>query len=383
MKKIFIIAGESSGDYLAGRLMESIRCLCTDSIEFFGIGGPCMKKAGLRELFSINELSLIGIFEVLGKIFHLRRLINKTVDAVFAYSPDVVITIDSSGFTHRVDKKIKKRSQTSPPIIHYVAPPVWAWRGWRAKSMHKFIDKLLVLLPFETELFRRHGLETVFVGHPIATDADFEKPSEQPLKNFKKSQGLSSGNRSIVLLPGSRQSELDRHLPILEKFADLMEVNCSPVKFIMPTTESMKKKLEFSVVHWRTKPTVIADKSSKILAYYASDLAIAASGTVTLELARTGIPSIIIYKTSLITYAIVKFLIQVKRVCLINILAKQEVVPELLQNDCTGENIFQQAVTILKNPSKVAEQKKFFTEVMAQLTVDPDKAAIEVLKICP
>ncbi|MDR2794557.1 MAG: lipid-A-disaccharide synthase [Holosporaceae bacterium] len=380
IKKVFIIAGESSGDYLAAKLMESMRRICLDPIEFFGIGGPCMKKVGLKELFSIDELSIIGIFEVLGKIFRLKRLIDKTVAAISIYNPNIIITIDSSGFTHRIAKKIKKQSQASPPIIHYVAPPVWAWRGWRAKSMHKFIDKLLVLLPFEPELFRKHGLDTVFVGHPIATDVDFEKPSELLLENFKKAQGLAAENRSIVLLPGSRQSELDKHLPPLEEFANLMAANYGAVKFIIPTTESMKKILEVSVCHWRQKPLVITDKALKVMAYYTSDLAVAASGTVTLELARIGIPSIIIYKTSLVTYAIVKFLIRIKHVCLINILAQQNIMPELLQWDCTGKNIFHQAISILENPSQIAEQKKKFAGIMAQISADPDKAAAEVLK---
>ncbi|MDR3180286.1 MAG: lipid-A-disaccharide synthase [Holosporaceae bacterium] len=380
IRKIFIIAGESSGDYLAGKLMESMRRICTDPIEFFGIGGPCMKKAGLRQLFSLDELSIIGIFEVLGKILHLKRLIDRTVAAVFAYKPDIVVTVDSSGFTHRVAKKIKKQSQMPLPIIHYVAPPVWAWRGWRAKSMHKFIDKLLVLWPFEPPLFQKYGLDTVFVGHPIAGDVDFEKPSEQQLENFKKSYGLSGENRSIVLLPGSRQSEVSKHLPILEEFADLMNANYGPLEFIIPTTESMKEILEPAVSHWRSKPLVIADKTLKVLAYYAADLAVAASGTVTLELARTGLPSIIIYKTSLITYAIVKFLIRIKHVGLINILAQQDVVPELLQWDCTGKNIFHRAISILENPPQIAEQKKKFAEIMEQISAHPDKAAIEVLK---
>jgi DUF1009 family protein len=173
--KIFIIAGEASGDYLGGKLMEDIYEISSGDVEFFGIGGECMEKAGLKKLFPISELSIIGIFEVLGKIFHVKRLIDKTVRAIHEYEPNVVVTIDSSGFTHRVDKKIKKIDEKIP-IIHYVSPPVWAWRGWRAKTMHKFIDKLLVLFPFEEKLFMKYSLKTVFVGHPVATDPNFEKP---------------------------------------------------------------------------------------------------------------------------------------------------------------------------------------------------------------
>ncbi|GHU15094.1 lipid-A-disaccharide synthase [Alphaproteobacteria bacterium] len=450
MKKIFIIAGEASGDYLAGRLMEDLQALCDDSIEFFGIGGPCMEKAGLKKLFSINELSIMGIVEVIGKIFHVKRLIDKTVDAVFDYNPDVIITIDSSGFTHRVDKKIKARairgvaprtfsfasstsekalarvSQTlQAPIIHYVAPPVWAWRGRRAKSMHKFIDKLLVLLPFEPELFNKHGLETVFVGHPIALDPDFEKPEKHLIENFKKSLDLlekSSDDRllaestifedfldrrdvgsdndktrvpqapttktpnrgrlcNIVLLPGSRMAEISKHLPILEEFADLMVEKYGHVRFLIPTTESMEKIIELGTRNWRQRPVIIKEKSEKVLAYYASDLAVAASGTVTLELARTGLPAVIIYKVSFITYLIVKFLVKIENACLINIIAKQNVVPELLQNNCTPQNIFHHVVSILEDTKKADEQKRMFAKVMDMLSVkERYVAAREVLK---
>ncbi|GHU16720.1 lipid-A-disaccharide synthase [Alphaproteobacteria bacterium] len=416
MKKIFIIAGEASGDYLGGRLMEDLRKICDrcdigsdtdkthalqarcdDSVEFFGIGGPCMEKAGLRKLFSINELSIMGIVEVIGKIFRIKRLINKTVDAVFIYDPDVIITIDSSGFTHRVNRKIKKQRDVGSnndkthvpqtlrvlqaPIIHYVAPPVWAWRAWRAKSMHEFIDKLLVLLPFEPELFVKHGLETVFVGHPIALDSDFEKPDDFFIEDFRDALGLSDDTKLIVLLPGSRMAEISKHLPILEEFANLMVARYRRVKFIIPTTESLKETVESITVNWQQRPIVIKEKSLKVLAYYASDLAVAASGTVTLELARTGLPAVIIYKTSFVTYLIVKFLLKIENVCLINIIAKQNVVPELLQNDCTAQNVFHHAVSILEDPKKTNEQKQMFAKVMNQLSVeDRYTAAMEVIK---
>ncbi|MDR2157792.1 MAG: UDP-2,3-diacylglucosamine diphosphatase LpxI, partial [Holosporaceae bacterium] len=184
-KKIFMIAGEASGDYLGGKLMQSILQLSPDA-EFYGVGGEHMRAAGLKELFSINRLSIIGIFEVIGKLFSVKKMIDGTVKAIHKRQPDVVVTIDSSGFTHRVAKKVKK-IESRIPIIHYVAPPVWAWRPWRAKSMHKFIDKLMVLFPFERQYFIGHGLETVFVGHPIATDPDFERPQDSNLKNFLNS----------------------------------------------------------------------------------------------------------------------------------------------------------------------------------------------------
>ncbi|MDR2268382.1 MAG: lipid-A-disaccharide synthase [Holosporaceae bacterium] len=374
VKKVFIIAGEASGDYLGGMLMDSIRKLSRQDIEFFGIGGQYMQKAGMRELCSINELSIIGIFEVIGKIFRTKKLIDQTVETIVDYRPNVLITIDSSGFTHRVARKVKA-AVPEIPIVHYVAPPVWAWRKWRARSMPKFLDKLLTLLPFEVKLFRKHGLDAVFVGHPVATDQDFARPPEKEIKKFKKK------DRIVVLLPGSRKSELDVHLPILFEVAEKMRGKYGNVRFVIPTSKSMNDFVCSKINNRNCSITVVSDKLQKVLAYYAADVAIAVSGTVTLELARTGTPFVAIYKTSFITYILVKLLIQIKYVCLVNILAKQKVVPELLQQDCTAENIFNNAIAILDSVGAV-RQKSAFAKVIKSISADdPNAAAREILKV--
>jgi lipid-A-disaccharide synthase len=374
VRKVFIIAGEASGDYLGGMLMDGIRKLSRQDVEFFGIGGQYMQKAGLREFFSINELSIIGIFEVVGKIFHVKKLIDRTVEKIIDYEPDVLITIDSSGFTHRVAKKVKAATRKIP-IVHYVAPPVWAWRKWRAKSMPKFLDKLLTLLPFEAELFRKHGLETVFVGHPVATDQDFARPPENEIKKFKKKDKI------VVLIPGSRKSELDAHLPILSEVAEKMRGKYENIRFIIPTPEAMHGSMCAKTSNWNCNTTVVSDKCQKVLAYYAADVAVAVSGTVTLELARTGTPFVTIYKTSYITYILVKLLIQIKYICLVNIIAGRKVVPELLQQDCTAENIFNSVVAIMGR-SEAVRQKSALAKVIASISADdPNAAAREILKV--
>lgn len=376
--KIFIIAGEASGDYLGGSLMQDISAISNNSVEFFGVGGPVMFKAGLKELFSIRELSIIGIFEVIGKIFRVKKMINKTVQKIIEYKPNVVVTIDSSGFTHRVAKRLK-RFTTDIPVVHYVAPPVWAWRKWRAKTMYRFIDKLMVLFPFEVELFTKHHLNTVFVGHPIAIDPDFEKPSDDRIRNFKLSYKLE-GKKIITLLPGSRVSEIKKHMPILEGFVSLMLQEDANVQFVVPTIPDLKDMILEAVQKWDQTPVILSNKPQKVLAYYSSDMAIAASGTVTLELARVGLPFIVIYKTSRLTYRIVKSLIQVSNVCLVNILANKTIIPELLQDDCTAENIFQHALQLLE-PNSQQSQKEAFGEVMKSLTAAKQTAAMEVIKI--
>ncbi len=375
--KVFIIAGEASGDYLGGRLMQDISDVSGNNAEFFGIGGDNMVQAGLRKLYSTQDLSIIGIWEVLGKIFHVKKMINETVKNILQYQPNVIVTIDSSGFTHRVAKKLKKLG-CRIPIVHYVAPPVWAWRKWRAKTMHNFIDKLMTLFPFEPELFNKYKLNTVFVGHPIATDSDFEKPDETYLRNFQSSHKLDNC-KIITLLPGSRGSEVEKHMPILEEFTRLMSSKYKDIKFIIPTIPGLQNSISKITAHWEVQPIIVTSKAQKILAYYSSCLAIAASGTVTLELARVGLPTVIIYKTSRITYHIVKFLIHVSHVGLINILAGKTIVPELLQEDCTAENIFKYAQELIDtNADKT--QKKYFKNILKTLVAPKQTAAIEVIK---
>lgn len=362
--KIFVVAGESSGDYLGGRLMKDLKKIDED-IEFVGIGGPCMEEAGLINLCPISKLSIIGIWEVIGKIFYIRDLIKKTVDTIINYKPDVLVTIDSSGFTHRIDKQVKKKNPDIP-IVHYVSPPVWAWRGWRAKNLHKFIDKLMVLLPFERDFLKSYGVNTTFVGHPIASDSDFERDDK-----------LQSNDLTITLLPGSRPSELEHHMPILKKFSELMIEKHPEVRFYLPTVKTVAPLIKKYVGDWKYKPTVSTKKLKKVKAYNLSHVAVAASGTVTLELAKMGLPFVAIYKTSFITYKLVKWLIKIPYVCLVNILNGTSLVPELLQNDCTPENIAESVENILNTDLKY-QQRNGFERIIKALRVDRMKAAQEV-----
>ncbi|MDR2106956.1 MAG: lipid-A-disaccharide synthase [Holosporaceae bacterium] len=378
--KIFLIAGEASGDYLGGRLMQDISKIFPGRVDFFGVGGQYTEKAGLKRLFSVDELSVMGIAEVIGKIFHVKKLIDKTVQAICEYRPDVIVTVDSSGFTHRVVKRVKKIGYKAP-TIHYVAPPVWAWRPWRARSIHKFIDKLLVLFPFEPPYFRKYGPETVFVGHPIASDPDFSVPPKHKLQNFLNSVCKikdKSNCRIITLLPGSRKSEVARHLPVLEEFTRLAVKKYKNVKFLIPTVETVESDIRKATERWLHRPIIVTQKSQKILSFYASDAAVAASGTATLELARTGLPFVAVYKTSPLTYMAVKLMIRVSRVCIVNLLAEENTVPELLQSDCTAENILR-CVEKISDPKESRRQKKAFAEIIEALRTNPESAAREII----
>lgn len=407
-----------------------------DDVEFMGVGGQSMISQGLQSVFSIDELSIIGIWEAIKKALSIHKKIDQIVQQILEYKPNVLVTIDFPEFNLRVNKAVKA-SNSGIPIIHYVAPSVWAWRPDRTKDLPQCIDKLLALLPFEPELFAKDGLETVFVGHPIATDLDFSAPSDESKNNFWNSHFFKPesyatdhdawrasvkkwsdeqvtikmcGNveqernlesrflreerayrtserfryKFVTLLPGSRKSELDNHMPILKEFAEMLAERygrIDQVRFVIPTIESLQGDLQKYTDSWKVQPLVTTTKEDKVLAMYMSDLAIAASGTVTLELARTGLPGVVIYKTSAITAAIVKSAIKVKYVSLVNLLMDQPLLPELLQGDCRPENICSAAEELLDDYHKRDIQRKGFEDVVKKLTPsDPKIAAREVLK---
>lgn len=246
------------------------------------------------------------------------------------------------------------------------------------KTLHKFIDKLLVLLPFEKNIFEKYGVRTKFVGHPVAMDDDFNPPEPSYLQNFKKAHKLDDDDLIITLLPGSRQSELSQHMPILQEYVRLMKEKHDNLKVIIPTLPGFRERMQELTADWVVRPIILATKSEKVLGYYASKMAVAASGTVTLELARVELPAVVIYRTSYITYRVVKFLIHVAHVCLVNIIEEREVVPELLQDDCTPEKIMKKSEMLLDEIS-ADKQKKYYADVMTKLRADRLQAGREIL----
>ena len=369
--KIFLIAGEASGDYLGGKLMEDLRRISPTPIEFCGIGGVHMSHAGLRQIFPSDELAVMGLVEIVGKIFHFKRLINKTISAIDKYKPDLVITIDSPGFTNIVNRRLKRKGFRNP-IIHYVAPSVWAWRKGRAKKLSRIVDKLLTLFPFEPELFRCHGLDSVFVGHPIASDEDFTQPSDEELATFRKTHSI--GNMLITLLPGSRKGELERHLPILKEVVEILRKKYPTAQFIMPVTDSLRKDVERETSGWNI--LIVSAKRDKILGYYASRVAVAVSGTVTLELARVGLPMVVIYRASPVTAMIVRRLLRTRWVCLVNIIAQRSVVPELLQENCSADGIVAQIEILLQHEASIRAELPTIVDLLRAPT---NQAALAVL----
>ncbi len=323
-KKIFIIAGEVSGDVLGAKIMHEM-----SGIEFVGIGGINMCKEGLRSLFPMSDLSVMGIFEVLGHVKTLTKRIKQTVDFILKEKPDIILTIDSPGFAKSVVKQVKKRCDSDLPLFyHVVAPQVWAWGKWRAKKYAKTFDKLYTFFDFEVPYFTKYGLDTVAVGHPIV----------EGLSEYKANKAETK-EKIIALVPGSRMNEVKKLLPLFKKTVDMLNVcGYDNYKFVIPTVETTDSYVKQEIQNWKTKPEIIS--ANKRYDLYANTyIAIVASGTVSAELAIMHIPTIVVYKMNLLTVLLGHILLKIKWVSLVNILMNKPIYPELLGHNATPCNV--------------------------------------------
>lgn len=368
-KKIYIIAGEASGDQIGSKLMMALKERDA-SYTFYGIGGDKMQDVGLKPVFPMQELSIMGLAEI---VPHLRRIfkrIKQTVAHVIKTQPDVLITIDSSGFTHRVIKRVKKQieKQNLPyiPSVHYAAPPVWAWRPWRAKNVAKFLDHLLCLYPFEPPYFTKHGLKSTFVGHPITENCITIDNQNHTKEN------------NILLLPGSRTSEINLLLPTFLEVAHKIYSN-QTCQFLLPTLPHLKSKIE-AILPKDLPVKLTTNLREKEKMFNTANSAIAASGTVSLELAQYNIPHVIAYKTSAITALFLKLLIKTRFIALPNILAHKYIVPELLQENCRTENIYKAFLKIDEKYQKKALKEVFETLYCKQKDFTTSQYAAQIIE---
>jgi lipid-A-disaccharide synthase len=378
--RIFLIAGEASGDFLGAGLMRALKAKHPD-IQFSGVGGSRMKEEGLNSLFPMEELSVMGIAEILPKLFSILSRIRQTAHEIVTAKPDAVITIDSPDFCFRVIKKVKAR-KLSIPCIHYVAPSVWAWRPGRAKKVAQFLDHLLTLLPFEPPYFEVHGLDATFVGHPIVERLSRRGDSAR----FRKKYGIADSQKILCLLPGSRMSELSR---LLDKFCVATDavLRARPdMMIVLPTLPHLKKYIQDFFVGKGINPLVIDQEEDKFDCFASSAVALAASGTVSLELALTDTPHIIAYKVSDLSAWIGKKLIKTPYVNLVNILLNRSVIPELLQEQCQPQIITHGLFKLLDDKEARTQQLRGFRDALIMLGLgDPDmpsqKAAEAVLSV--
>ncbi len=372
---IFISAGEASGDLIGSNLMKDLRLKLQDNVRFVGIGGPLMEAEGLASLFSITELSVMGIVEVLPRIFKIRHRIQETVAAIQDLSPDVVITIDSPGFHNQVAKKLKQ-AQFNSPIVHYVAPSVWAWRPKRAKKLAKLVDHLLCLFPFEPPYFEKENLLTTFVGHPIAQ----WKPNDYKQTGFRKKHSIPGNAQIITVLPGSRQSEITYLLPIFLKTLLLLKKSKRTFHVIIPTLHHLVDKIKEAIRPLNLPITVVTAEEDRKQAYVYSTIALAASGTIALELAAFSLPCVIAYKMNAITYALVRRLVYTPYACLVNILLKKKVIQEFIQDQCTPEALAGSLNHLLDDKDARDYIKEHMKEAIHHLNAPPYKAAETIME---
>lgn len=354
-KTIYIIAGEESGDVLGGRLMHAMKQ--KGDFQFYGIGDASMTAQGLSSLFPMNDLSVMGIFEILPRLPKLVRNVYKCVDEIVDKQPDLVITIDSPDFSKPVVKRAKRHCPNTK-FIHYVAPTVWAWRAGRAKTMASLYDGLICLLPFEPPYFDAVGLTAQFCGHPIVETID----------NIK----IKRSNDHILILPGSRLGEVKKMAPIFAETFMRMKAMNPDLKAIIPALPHLKDEIDD---HFFGMDVTYIDPERRFSAFKNAPFAIATSGTVGLELAVAGCPHVIAYKMNPLTWWLIKRLVKVKHAHLVNIMEGREVIPECIQNDCHSDAILN-AVIKYPNPDLSALRHKL---AGADTTTPPSMQAAEFI----
>ncbi len=354
--RVYLVAGEPSGDRLGGALMEGLKALVPD-VAFDGVGGPLMQAQGLNSRFPMSELSVMGLVEVLPKFFHLKRRIAETAQAVLETQPDVLITIDSPDFSLRVAKLVKASSDIR--TVHFVAPSVWAWRPGRADKMAKVIDHVLALLPFEPPYMERAGMECDFVGHPVASES---QATEVEIKAFRDTYDL--GDAPLLLaLPGSRRGEVDRLAPVFGEALSLYLKTRPKTRVVVPTVAHMVDTVTDHLRSWPGSPVVVDPRdlpsdqavAQKRAAFAAADLALAASGTVSLELAAQATPMVIAYNLNWLTTLIAKRMVHLDTVTLVNLVSDTRTVPECLLDDCQPDQIAEALAQVAANPEAQRE----------------------------
>ncbi len=326
---IALIAGEASGDQLGFKLMQALRLLHPDC-RFIGVGGDRMREEGLNSLFPMSDIAVMGILPVLGRLPLILRRIRETADFVISSQPDALVIIDSPDFTHRVARRVRQ-SKPDIPIINDVSPTVWAWRPGRAARMRAYIDHVLALLPFEPEAHQRLGGPTcTYIGHPLIERLDELRP------DAGEAHRRASKPPIVLVLPGSRRGEIARLMaPFGEAIALLAQQSPDPIDFVLPAVSHLEGMIRAAMADWPVKPRLVMGEADKYAAFRTARCALAASGTVTLELALAGVPHVVGYRVSMLE-AQLRYLIQVSTIVLPNLILGHNAVPEFLQEACNG-----------------------------------------------
>ncbi len=332
-RTIFLIATEESGDRLGSALMKVLRQRLGDGVQFVGVGGRTMAREGLESLFPIEELSIVGFAAVVQQLPKILRLIRQTADAVTDAAPDVLVIIDSPDFTHRVARRVRARN-AEIPIVDYVSPQLWAWRPGRARTMLGYVDHVLGLLPFEPEEYRKlGGPPCSYVGHPLIEQLDALRPSAAEQERRDAEPPV------LLVLPGSRRSEVRHHLDVFGATLGRLRDEGHAFELMLPTMPHLEATIREGIANWPVKPPIVIGETERRAAFRIAHAALAKSGTVTLELALSGIPMVTAYRVGAIEAFILRRAIRVSSVILANLVIGKDVIPEYLQEECTPEKL--------------------------------------------
>lgn len=378
---IYIVACEPSGDQLGAALMRALTAETHGNVRFAGLGGPLMIAQGLNSLFDVSDLALLGVFEVLPKAKMVLDRVKQTVADIERKQPQLLVTIDSWGFTGRIHQRLTKKS--SPiPRVRYVAPQVWAWRPRRAKQLAKWIHHLFTLLPFEPPYFEKYGLPATWVGHPVL-EAGLAGGDGAA---FRKRYGIAPDKTVIGLFPGSRRSEVKRLLPIFKEALAHLAERYANLHIVAPTVNTVAHEVYTASRDWPIPVTVVMDTSERADAFAACNVALAASGTVSLELALANVPHVIAYKVNAASALAFRMLAKTRSVNLVNILVGHQAVPERLQGGCKADILADDLALLLRDDMRRVAQRVDFAAALSKLSPgDPPSrvAARALLKLLP
>lgn len=367
MRSVFLLAAEPSGDQLGARLAAALRDMAGDQLDLAGMGGPAMAAQGIKGPFDASKLAVMGLAEVVPKIPRLLRRIRQTCRWIVQAQPAVVVTIDSPDFMHRVVAKARPLCPKTA-FVNYVAPTVWMWRANRVRRVAQLYDLQLALLSFEPSVFEEAGLRCAFVGHPAVETAADGLPSKREARRLL---GLGDETPVVVALPGSRRSEIRRHGKVFGEALSMLSQRVSGLEVVLPMAPGVESKVRGMTESWQQKPLLVEAESSsptsRWTAYAAADVALAASGTVTVELAAAGVPMAVAYRLSPLTWAVLRRLAKRRHASLVNLILDEDAVPEFLQGRCKAEPIAETLEKLLKDKDTAARQQSLLGRAAAML----------------
>lgn len=349
---LMLVCGEPSGDQLGGQLISAIRVLLGSNVKITGVGGRAMAAQGLDTLFPLDDTAVMGLREVVPKIPLILRRVRQACQFALETRPDAVVLIDSPDFTHRIAKRLKRLDPTIT-VIDYVAPQVWASRAYRARAMARNFDLLLALLPFEPPFFEKYGLKTVFVGHPAIERASLMQGGAE----LRSKLGIASDAPLLAVLPGSRSSEIRFILPVFRAAVAQIAKRVPGLVTVLPTLPHVLSQVRNATHSWPTPIHILENEEAKFAAFNAANVALAASGTVTTELALARTPMVVAYRVGWLTFMLVRPLILLPLFTLVNLLLNRRAIPEFLQGAATPTALADEVVRLLVDPAAVEAQR--------------------------